>query len=75
MEGLYIILLGLVAAGVAVFRGRWRQRVTPKDAASAASAGDAEPLAARLHRLEGTYSEGASNLAHPRELEDRAAFR
>lgn len=35
---------------------------------------DAETLSARLHRLEGMIAPFASNLAHPRELEDESSF-
>jgi ATP-dependent Clp protease ATP-binding subunit ClpC len=76
-----IILVGLALVAVAVerwLRGwRW-QRAAPAAAppqASEVPVQATESLTARLHRLEGLYAPGASNLAHPRELEDQSAFR
>ena len=73
MDNLAIILIGLAAGCFAVWR-RWRNG-QPKEPAAKPAAPVEESLTARLHRLEGAFSAGASNLAHPRELEDHAAFR
>src|SRR5262249_35314321 len=54
-----------------LLRERWRQRAA---GAAPAALPAAETLTQQLHRLEGIFSPGASNLAHPRELEDESAF-
>jgi ATP-dependent Clp protease ATP-binding subunit ClpC len=40
-----------------------------------AAGGGGEPLTARLHALEAAFAPYAANYAHPRELEDQAAFK
>jgi ATP-dependent Clp protease ATP-binding subunit ClpC len=71
LQSLNLVLFGLAVGALLLLRERWRQQ-----AAGAASTAlpAAETLTQQLHRLEGIFSPGASNLAHPRELEDESAF-
>jgi ATP-dependent Clp protease ATP-binding subunit ClpC len=76
-----LFIIALAAGSLAVLAWRWRQRRSRTEPAPAPPV-VAEPISAegdslttRLHRLEGIYSQGASDLAHPRELEDQSAFR
>ncbi len=78
MEGLFVTLVGIGVGILVVLGRRWRQPDAPgakPNAPQPAPSTELEPLTTRLYRLEGAYSQGASNLAHPRELEDNSAFR
>jgi ATP-dependent Clp protease ATP-binding subunit ClpC len=78
LEKLIAIIIGL-AVGLFLY---YRQR-QPKVAAppaggpsppALAPTAETETLTAQLHRLEGIFSQSASSLAHPRELEDQREF-
>ena len=88
MEHLIAGVLGLVlglwlatrAGWKAAWPASWRLKLGAPAAsptAEASSSGDAAAasLSGRLHSLEAVYAPLASNLAHPRELEDQPQFR
>ena len=73
MEKLITILIGLAIGLLFVLRNRWQK--SPEQQTSVSTPATApESLTARLHRLESIISPLASNLAHPRELEDESSF-
>ncbi|HKD57065.1 MAG TPA: hypothetical protein VKD45_06100, partial [Hyphomicrobiaceae bacterium] len=88
MEHLIAGALGLVlglwlatrAGWKAAWPASWRVKLgapTASPTAEASPSGDAAAasLSGRLHSLEAVYAPLASNLAHPRELEDQPQFR
>jgi hypothetical protein len=90
LEHLIAVVLGLAfglwlarrAGWKAAWPTSWRLKpgapaASPPSAQATPPAGDAAAasLSARLHSLEAVYAPLASNLAHPRELEDQPQFR
>ncbi|MBO0739989.1 MAG: ATP-dependent Clp protease ATP-binding subunit [Hyphomicrobiaceae bacterium] len=89
MEHLIAVVLGLALGLWLATRAGWKiawppawrfkvgapTRSPPSAEASSPSDAAAASLSARLHGLEAVYAPLASNLAHPRELEDQPQFR
>jgi ATP-dependent Clp protease ATP-binding subunit ClpC len=90
VEKFLVIVIGLAIGLWLALRGRWRLvwpivRVPPPEpplltspapvpSQGEGSPGDGTSLSSRLHNLEAVFSPLASNLAHPRELEDQPQF-